>query len=166
MPGWAACVTPVSQAGGGTWQAHNRAGRDVCRLRATASQPKPRWLNRRSEQPVGQAAMQRVPPLQPGPVAWPGHPACSSPGYLWGQWALDPFVGGSCWGSCWGFLLGVPSLQGDCWAGLGWPTLPGKEFGPILLGLCVCPSAWGAHYSPVFCGVEGLGLPECSSPLE
>lgn len=162
MPGWAACVTPVSQAGGGTWQAHSRAGRDVCRLRATASQPKPRRLNRRSEQPVGQAETQRVPPLQPGPVAWPGPPSRLFLCYLWGQWALDPFVGGSCCtlpSRATAGLAGLANL-----ANLAWERIRANPSWPPCLPLCLvggCPLLtcllWGG-------GPGCLRLPECLSP--
>lgn len=156
VPGWAACATPVSQAGGGTWQAHSRAGRDVCRLRATASQLKPHQLNRRSEQPVGQAETQRC--LPSSPAKWPG---------LGALYALPLATCGDSgpWESSGGGpsapLTGVPVLPvppGDCQAGRGSPSSPGKEFGQTVLGLCVCHTEWwvGAHCPPVSHGVEGL----------
>lgn len=167
MPGWAACATPVSQAGGGTWQAHSRAGRDVCRLRATASQLKPHQLNRRSEQPVGQAETQRVPPLQPGQVAWPGGSLRSPSCYLWGQWPL---------GELWGWAFG-PFDRGSCstrpsrglpgWAGLAilaWEGIWANRSWPLCLPYCVvggCPLPTCLPWSR---GPECLSLPECLSP--
>lgn len=84
-----------------SWRRHlaasGRGGSDVCRLRATASQPRPRRFNRTSEQPRparrGEAAAGAA---RPRLWAWPGAPSGPrlgmvsrdeqwAPGAIWGD---------------------------------------------------------------------------------